>query len=239
MEAHAYVFAGVGFPGVSVGIEGNLLLLKVSTPLFTGISLKRSVISDPREFSSSGLFATVGGRPGLLGGGAMRRWTMNWDYGSSAILETLSGRVDLAARVRLLFFKKTFRKKIADWKGFERRYSFVGQLGSPMSGSRTFDAVFPDVPYPEPDQVEAAFNATPVGPGGDVGLLGPTTMPGLCGNPNPCKPRNEPCGGPADCCAAVCNLGFCGCIPRNSACTSDSQCCTGTCRGGICEEILR
>jgi hypothetical protein len=45
----------------------------------------------------------------------------------------LSGRLDLQARVRLLFFKKTFRKVIAQWSGTDPiTYAFMGALtGAP------------------------------------------------------------------------------------------------------------
>ncbi|HYP99040.1 MAG TPA: PQQ-binding-like beta-propeller repeat protein [Polyangiaceae bacterium] len=234
-EAHAYVFAGVGLPGVSVGIEGDLLLLGVSAPMQTGVTLTRRQFAEPRSFSSSGLFGVVNGHPGLLGDTSFRQWTINWQHGASVNLETLSGKLDLACRVRLLFFKKTFRKKIADWKGFTKTFDFIGHPAQPMTGARTYDAVSSDIPYPEPDNIEVAFNASPVGPGGDVAGLGPTTSPGVCGNPNPCaNPPGGACQANADCCLGSCVSNVCACKDAGLSCVLDGQCCTNDCRNGLC-----
>jgi len=206
-EAHAYVFAGVGLPGVSVGVEGDLLLLGVSAPLTTGIELLKNSYTDFRPPDSSGLYGVVSGHPSLLGGSSMRRWTADWTYGAGVKLETLSGKLSLAARVRLLFFSKTFRKKLADWKGFEKKFEFVGKLGSPNRNSRTFDLALTDIPFPEPSNVEAAFNLTPVGSGGDVLELGPTNSPGVCGTA--LKPNGASCGTGAECMSRFCPAGTC------------------------------
>ncbi len=233
-EAHAYVFAGIGFPGVSVGIEGDLLLLGVSAPMQTGVTLTRRQFTEPRSFSSSGLFSVVNGHPGLLGNTSFRQWTVNWTHGASVNLETLSGKLDLAARVRLLFFKKTFRKKLADWTGYKKTFDFIGHANAPMLGEKTYDPVSSDIPFPEPDGVELAFNATPVGPGGDVSQLGPTNSPGVCGNPVPCKPTGT-CQANADCCSGTCTeAGLCQCKAAGVACSSNAQCCNGDCDKGTC-----
>lgn len=193
----AFVFVGVGLPGVSVGVEGELRLIGVSAPLHATIALSRNTYSDPRSFSSSGIFGFVNDGPGLLTRGALQKWNAGWGYGAGVVLETLSGKINLAARIRLLFFKKTFRKKIAEWKGLTTKYEFVGKLEQPLAGSAQSELVKSDVPYPDGDgNLEAAFNATPVGPAYPVNTLGSTSSPGACG----CVALGATCTANIDCC---------------------------------------
>jgi hypothetical protein len=64
----------------------------------------------------------------------------------------LSGRIDLQARVKLGFFKKTFRKKLADWPGIGPiPFDFVGgeiPLTSPVG--MTFGEFGEDSEYVDP-----------------------------------------------------------------------------------------
>lgn len=193
----AFVFVGVGLPGVSVGVEGELRLIGVSAPLHATIALSRNGYSDPRPFDSSGIFGFVSDGPGLLTSSNLQKWNAGWGYGAGVVLETLSGKINLAARVRLLFFKKTFRKKIAEWNGLTTKYEFVGKLEQPLAGSAQSELAKSDVPYPDGDgNLEAAFNITPVGPAYPVNTLGSTSSPGACG----CVALGATCTANIDCC---------------------------------------
>jgi hypothetical protein len=193
----AFVFVGVGLPGVSVGIEGQLRLIGVSAPLTAGIELTRTGYSDSRPFDSSGLFGFVSSGPSLLRAGTQQKWNASWDYGAGVRLDTLSGKISLAARIRLLFFKKTFRKKIAEWAGLTKTYNFVGKLEQPLEGAVQSDVMMSDIPFPDGlGDLEAAFNATPIGIDLPVTNLGDTTTPGACS----CVDLNNPCTASSDCC---------------------------------------
>jgi len=218
---NAFVFVGVGVPGISVGVQGQLKLLEVDVPLHAGVKLQRVAYADPRDFASSGLFGvpTSGAQPGLLGGGSLHRWTANWNYGAGLKLETMSGQVDLAARIRLLFFKKTFRKKIASWKGFTQTYAFVGTIGSPLDGTKSFDLNYDDIPYPEGFNLAKAFQVTPQ----------PASLPASAADLGP-KSMNIP---------GVCNslAPTCTVHQLNDPCVTDFDCCgTGACIDGHCKQ---
>jgi hypothetical protein len=221
----AFVFVGAGIPGVSVGVEGQLRLIGVSAPVYAEVGLARRSFQDPREPDSSGLFASVIDGPPLLGNGSMQNWSAGWGYGSSVVLDSLAGKINLAARVRLGFFKKTFRKRIADWEGATTRYDFVGSRGVPLGGNTESDVAHDDVPYPGLGDLEAAFDATPLGPDLPVSTLGGTDTPGACG----CADLQSACSSDSDCCNNyICSNDVCvvpQCVEHGGACTTALECC--------------
>jgi hypothetical protein len=193
----AFVFVGAGVPGVSVGIEGQLRLIGVSAPLHATLGLSRTPFLDPRSFDSSGLFGFVSDGPSLLRNGTMQKWNANWGYGAGVVLDTLSGKINLAVRIRLLFFKKTFRKKIAEWDGLTKTFEFVGKMNQPLAGMAESDVQMSEIPFPDGDgNLEAAFDVTPVGPVLPVSSLGHTSAPGACS----CVDRFGLCTADGDCC---------------------------------------
>jgi hypothetical protein len=119
----------------------------------------------------------------------------------------LSGKISLAARIRLLFFKKTFRKKIASWDGITKKYEFVGTLNQPLSNSAQSDYQLSQIPFPDGvGNLEASFNSTPVGAVLPVSTLGGVSDPGACS----CVDLNKPCIQSTDCCSDyVCDTGKC------------------------------
>jgi hypothetical protein len=204
----AYVFVGAGIPGVSVGIEGQLRLIGVSAPLHAAVGISRTKYTDPRAYDSSGLFAAVSGGPALWQAGATQKWSAGWSYGTGVVLDTLSGKINLAVRVRLLFFSKTFRKQVAQWSGLTTKFEFVGKLDQPLSSTAQSDIKQEDVPFPAGSgNLEQAFNATPIGVVLPVSNLGGTSAPGAC-----------------------------SCVDLGKACTAKSDCCNGNdCITGICK----
>jgi hypothetical protein len=75
-----------------------------------------------------------------------RRQNMDWFYGGAwggkMNLSTLDGQIDGVARVRFLFFKKTFRQKIYDFKGFTGEFiSFGGSAGDPLTVAETYGSL--------------------------------------------------------------------------------------------------
>jgi len=202
------VFVGAGIPGISVGVEGQLRLIGVSAPLHAAVGLSRTTFTDPRFYDSSGLFADVAGGPKLWRGGSMHKWSAGWSYGTGVVLDTLSGKINLAVRIRLLFFSKTFRKKVAEWQGLTTKYEFVGKLDKPLSGTAQTDVLVEDIPFPDgAGNLEQSFNATPIGVVLPVNNLGGTSAPGAC-----------------------------SCVDPGKACTSNSDCCNARhCLQGVCK----
>jgi outer membrane protein assembly factor BamB len=201
-SANAFAYIGVGIGGVTVGVLGELELISFSTPLFTGVSVTRDGTGDPRPLASSGLFAPFSD-PSLFGGRNISDWHLTSTYGAGMVLSTLSGQVDLAVRIHFLFFKKTFKKKIADWKGFTSQYEFLGKIGQPTESGSDLERVTPDVPFPAPDNLTVLAEA-PLAPELPLDQLGPANSPGQCGTPPECKASGDLCNRPSECCSLLC-----------------------------------
>jgi hypothetical protein len=146
-QATAFAFAGVGFGPVSFGIAGDLLLIGAQAPLLAEASLEQAASPDTRDhryFSELELLPSPAFPP------MKHEWTGAWAYGSRPELQTLNGQIDLAARVNLFFYKKTFRKKLAEWSGPKRVYEFVSRNGQPLQGSPRFGTFGADAPFVDP-----------------------------------------------------------------------------------------
>lgn len=201
-SALAFVYVGAGIGGVTVGVLGELELLSFTTPLFAGFGLSRETFVDPRNPASSGLFGPAS-LNSLFGGKGIAKWRSTARYGAGLELSTLSGQIDLAVRIRLLFFKKTFRKKIAKWDGFSKRYEFVGELGSPSQNTSEFDYALPTVPFPAVDNTQV-FSEGVLAPEVPLNELGPADFPGQCGTPPACLRLGSSCERDDDCCSNYC-----------------------------------
>lgn len=128
----ASVFAGVGIPAASIGVEGDLLLIKVEPAFKVGMTLQGQKVQDTRD---------IGEWTGALLPGFPRQianWQAPWSFGASLTLSTLDGHFDAVARLKLFFFTKTFRKQIFAWKGpsFTQELTAGGSL-SPMARNAT------------------------------------------------------------------------------------------------------
>jgi hypothetical protein len=136
VRTFVYAFAGVGLPGVSLGIEGEVTLIGISFPVEAAIGISRQVVPDRRV-------ATIGGTSwedaawAFPGGPQEHSWAYDWRFGASADFDFLSGKLNAAARVGFGFFSKTFRKNIVSWDGISSRIKLVGVGGElPGGGSQ-------------------------------------------------------------------------------------------------------
>jgi hypothetical protein len=142
LSVAAYAGIGFGIPGVSIGVEGTVSIFAISLPAEARLSVVRKRDPDTRPTSSS-VFAGES----LDGFGLFSENTkLGFGFGSRLQLSALDGRVDLAARVRLLFVRKTFRKTIANWRGFQKVFNVMStQQGEAISGVEDFGKFAPRV----------------------------------------------------------------------------------------------
>lgn len=209
----AFAYAGAGIGPFSVGLAGDLLLIKLGAPLTSSISLGRTMRTDTRPLESSGFFANSAQAPAFPV--RAQNVVANWSYGAGVELESLKGQLDLAARINLWFTTKTFRRKLASWNGFKKTYNFVGRANDPIKSQRNYGTYEENTPYPQ----LVDFSALPGDagePSVDLATLGPKSMPGICGNPPSCTTVNNPCGngtGGVTCCNPSSGL---QCVPNPS-----------------------
>jgi len=126
-------FAGVGFTALSLGIEGSLQLVTLSLPLDARIVASRVGTPDPRDRANSDWNgAIIEGMPT----NKVWEWKWGWAYGAHLDIEAMNGQIDAALRVRFLFVKKTFRKRITKWTGYSKSFAIIGhEGGDPLTGA--------------------------------------------------------------------------------------------------------
>lgn len=113
LQAGVLAYVGVGIPGVSVGIQGQLDLLDISLPTGVVVAVMRLAEPDPRPVAGTDFAGTpIAGMESK-----QYRWVTGYTWGSKLALSELNGEVDLAVRIHFLFFKHTFKKKIVSWPG--------------------------------------------------------------------------------------------------------------------------
>jgi hypothetical protein len=135
VRTFAYAYAGVGIPGVSLGVEGEVTLIGISFPVEASIGISREATEDRRLDNVAGT-PWEGAAWAFPGGPQEHDWGYNWSFGASADFDFLSGKLNAAARVGFGFFSKTFRKNIVSWDGVSRRIKLVGVAGDlPGDGS--------------------------------------------------------------------------------------------------------
>lgn len=112
-------------------------------------------------------------------------WEAEWSYGAGAYLETLSGQIDLAAKIKLGFFSKSFKKKLAQWDAaFKDSIAFTGTMQasgdlavlSPLKDAPFLGTFAETIPFADPAWVK-------------TNIFQPRAQdPGSCGTPNlsPC-----------------------------------------------------
>jgi hypothetical protein len=122
-------YVGIGLPGVTVGLQGQIDLLDVKLPTAVVAAASHVSLPDPRSVSGTEYAGTLipGMEPKLY------QWVTGYDWGSSLQLTELSGEMDLAARVHILFFKHTFRKKLFSWAGITHTFPLVGGSSNPTA----------------------------------------------------------------------------------------------------------
>jgi hypothetical protein len=140
----ALAYLGVGIGPVSVGIEGALDLVKIGFPAAGILSFAR-VTENPNRTIPPAWAGTA--LPGMELNKAYG-WKYNLTGKLGMTLRILDGRINLAARVNLWFWKKTWRIKITDFVGFEQYFPLVeGSLGSPVASDSGFGVESDDVEY--------------------------------------------------------------------------------------------
>ena len=121
-ETTVIVYAGVGVGPVTVGVSGELLIFRLDIPVTAFAEASRTERDDPRKPPS--VFEDLGDIP-LAFPTKEYDWDMSWGLGAGAVLSMLDGQVNLEARLRLGPFKKSIKKKLADWTGLEKEFVFV------------------------------------------------------------------------------------------------------------------
>ena len=119
------VFAGVGIPGISIGLEGKIDLLDISLPGGVVVAAMRLSEDDPR--TTTGTDYAGAPKAGMVA--ADYRWVTGWQWSQQLDLSELKGQLNLAARVHILFFSHTFRMKLFDWKGYKQNFILIGAAG--------------------------------------------------------------------------------------------------------------
>lgn len=137
LNMYANAFAGVGLPGVSLGVEADLVLVGTSIPISASIGIERVAVDDPRVLDGTLSASPYAGEfldsvdPKFAPlSGKNFAWDAAWSLKGDALFDLLSGRMNAAARIRLLFVKKTFRKEVVSWKGINLSVPLVGVEGS-------------------------------------------------------------------------------------------------------------
>jgi hypothetical protein len=126
LDVGVIAFVGIGIPGVSVGIQGQVSLLTVSLPTGATIGVARLTSPDTRSLANTDFAGTF--IPGLET--KDYRWVAGYNWGSSLDLSELNGELDLAVRIHFLFFKHTFRQKLFSWTGFHQNFPLVSGGGT-------------------------------------------------------------------------------------------------------------
>lgn len=121
-----WAYGGVGIPGVSVGIQGDVDLLAVEIPTGVSLAVMRVKGADARDPNGT----AWEGEPVAGLSPNTYRWVTGWQFGSKLNIDALRGHLDLAVRVSILFFKKTFRTTLFGWDGLHWDYLLVGTGGS-------------------------------------------------------------------------------------------------------------
>ncbi len=180
-DATVIIFVGIGLGPVVVGVEGELVLLSVQTPLRAGVALKQRALLDNRQPSFpttvKSAFESVANAPAGFKsfGPSLYDWDAEWTYGAGVHLESLSGQIDLAAKLKLLFFTKKWKVKLARWDAlFTLDKEFAGTLTTAPDGTKTiepkeaspsFGSFYENVAFADPNYVKTgsiAQNCEPI-----------------------------------------------------------------------------
>jgi len=121
LQTGVQCFVGVGIPGVSIGLQGNIDLLDISMPSGIVAAAMRVSTPDPRPLTGTDFAGTP--LPGLAP--ADYRWVTGFNWNSKLTLTELSGELDLALRVHFLFFHHTFKMKLFSWPGLTQDFTLI------------------------------------------------------------------------------------------------------------------
>lgn len=126
--AWARVFVGIGaggpIIGAHVGVEGELQLLTMSLPFTARGLLQESKTADARKPTADwadGAWDGLNPAPQVHFGNQFHHtWSATGNVGATLDIHALDGKLDLAARVKLLFYTLQFSKTIAKWAGIHK-----------------------------------------------------------------------------------------------------------------------
>ena len=138
-------FLGAGIPGVSVGVEGKINLLSITLPTNVSVSLMRVSSPDARDRTGTPYAGpTTDGLPPLN-----YRWVQGVSWNSLLQLKELNGELGLAVRVNVAIFKKTWKKKLFSWNGFEQTFTLIsgGAATDPVNGADDYGTQGDDIAY--------------------------------------------------------------------------------------------
>ncbi|HVY26183.1 MAG TPA: choice-of-anchor A family protein [Polyangiaceae bacterium] len=121
LQVGVQLFVGVGIPGVSIGLQGNIDLLDITLP--TGIVAAAERISTADQRSLAG--TDYAGTPSVGFAPMDYRWITGFEWMSTLNLTELRGEVDLALRIHLLFFHHTFKQKLFSFPGFTQSFPLI------------------------------------------------------------------------------------------------------------------
>jgi hypothetical protein len=97
--------------------------------------------------------------PGLEG--QNYKWFAGASWGSSAQLTTFSGHIDLVARIKIWFVRKTFRKQLAKLTGFTKSFVFFGgSAGEPLTAQTAYGTMAPPFAFTQQASLTAADTVT-------------------------------------------------------------------------------
>jgi hypothetical protein len=136
VEVGVVAFAGVGIPGVAIGLEGSVTVLGLSVPIDARAAAVRRLETDTRDLAGTDYAGPLikGLEPQVY------HWFYGGAYGGKLVLKpVLQGDLDAVARVRVFFVRKTFRKRLARLKGFTKTLVAVGdEFGEPLREREDF-----------------------------------------------------------------------------------------------------
>lgn len=170
LQVGVLAYVGVGIPGVSVGIQGQIDLLDISLPSGIVVAAMRLSEPDPRPLTGTDYEGTP--IAGLESNDY--RWVTGYNWGSKLELSELEGELDLAVRIHFLFFERTFKQKLFSWPGFTQTFplvsggggdalSFTGDYGK-QADNVAYTTPIPLITEPNVTTRDVPFGCAPPGP---------------------------------------------------------------------------
>jgi hypothetical protein len=121
-DVDATALIGVGFKVITVGVQGMVNLVGVNLPVTAEVFVESRPLLDPRSPAADGYPYPLLDQ--ISGFELLRSKRYSWDTffrmsGDVTFDRFLHGQLDAFLRIKLLFFKKTWRRKIVSWEGID------------------------------------------------------------------------------------------------------------------------
>ncbi|MEO8902975.1 MAG: hypothetical protein ABI488_13015 [Polyangiaceae bacterium] len=153
VSVSASLYVGVGISlgdiaGATVGLEGVLMLVDADAPVSASVGLQRTTQAETSVMPGHDYRTSSFNGPLIAGipAGSAYAWKGTAKLGAAFGLASLSGHINAAARVHFLFFSKTFRKQVAQFTGFTKKYFPIVSIGG---GVPPLPAAGPPQPFPD------------------------------------------------------------------------------------------